>query len=58
MNNLKNKLFVLKNEDKLFHEEPDYEDLCNFPHPFRMILAGPPNVGKTFYVERSHHLKE
>jgi len=44
---LKNKLLVLPNEDKLFHEEPDYTDLCNFPHPFRLILSGPPNSGKT-----------
>ena len=44
---LKNKLIVLQNEDKIFHEECDYNDLCNFPHPFRMVLAGPPNVGKT-----------
>jgi len=44
---LKNKLIILPNEDKLFHEDPDYDNLCNFPHPFRMILAGPPNVGKT-----------
>ena len=22
-------------------------NLCNFPHPFRMILCGPPNTGKT-----------
>ena len=44
---LKNKLIVLPNDDKHFHEECDYSDLCNFPHPFRMVLAGPPNVGKT-----------
>ena len=42
-----NKLIVLPNDDKHFHEEPDYKDLGNFPHPFRLILAGPPNVGKT-----------
>ena len=46
-NKINNKLIVLPNEDKLFHEEPDYKNLCNFPHPFRMILCGPPNVGKT-----------
>ena len=44
---MKNKLFVLENEDKLFHEKPDYNDLCNFPHPFRLCCVGPPNVGKT-----------
>ena len=44
---MNNKLIVLPNEDKLFHEEPDYKNLCNFPHPFRLILCGPPNTGKT-----------
>ena len=44
---LQNKLIVLPNDDKHFHEEPDYNDLGNFPHPFRLVLAGPPNVGKT-----------
>ena len=47
MKGLKNKLFVLPNDDKHFHEECDYEDLGNFPHPFRLVLSGPPNVGKT-----------
>ena len=45
-----NKLFVIPNEDKLFHEEPDYKNLCNFPHPFRLILCGGPNSGKTNYI--------
>ena len=45
-----NKLFVIPNEDKLFHEEPDYKNLCNFSVPFRMCLCGPPNVGKTNFV--------
>ena len=44
---LKNKLIVLPNDDKHFHDDCDYTDLCNFPHPFRMVLAGPPNAGKT-----------
>ena len=43
----KNKLIVLQNEDKLFHEKVDEKNLCNFPHPFRMILCAPPNMGKT-----------
>ena len=47
MKGLKNKLIVLPNDDKHFHEEPDYEDLGNFPHPFRMVLSGSPNCGKT-----------
>ena len=44
---LHNKLVVLPNDDKHFHEQCDYSDLCNFPHPFRLVLAGSPNVGKT-----------
>ena len=44
---LKHKMFVIPNDDEHFHEECDHEDLGNFPHPFRLILAGPCNVGKT-----------
>ena len=44
---LRNELVVLPNDDKHFHEEPDYDDLGNFPHPFRMCICGPCNVGKT-----------
>ena len=47
MSNHKNKLIVIPNEDKTFHEKVDESNLCNFPHPFRMILCGPPNTGKT-----------
>ena len=47
MSNHKNKLIVIPNEDKTFHEKVDETNLCNFPHPFRMILCGPPNTGKT-----------
>ena len=42
-----NKLIILPNEDKLFHEEPDYNNLCNFSHPFRCCVVGPPNCGKS-----------
>ena len=41
MSNHKNKLIVIPNEDKTFHEKVDETNLCNFPHPFRMILCGP-----------------
>ena len=39
-----NKLIVLPNEDNKFHEEVDYTNLAKFPHPFRLILCGPPNM--------------
>ena len=44
---LPQKIVVLPNEDKKFHESVDETNLCNFPHPFRMILCGPPNTAKT-----------
>jgi len=43
-----NKLFVIKNADKGWHEKwTKKRNLCNFPHPFRMALIGPPSCGKT-----------
>ena len=44
---LKNDIIIIPNDDNKFHEDCDYDDLCNFPHPFRLILVGPPNSGKT-----------
>lgn len=43
-----NKLFRIPNKDKFFHEtwHPG-RNLLNIPHPFRAILAGPPNRGKS-----------
>lgn len=43
-----NKLFRIPNRDKFFHETwyPG-RNLLNIPHPFRAILAGPPNRGKS-----------
>ena len=38
---------MLPNEDKKFHESVDETNSCNFPHPFRMILCGPPNTVNT-----------
>ena len=43
----KNKLIVLPNADKQFHEKVDQTNLANFPHPFRLILCGTPVCGKT-----------
>ena len=48
---LPKRIIPLKNRDKAFHEAwyPD-RDWLDFPHPFRMILASKPNVGKTTVI--------
>lgn len=45
---LPQKLVVLPNPDKTFHEKwyPG-RGILNFPHPYRGVLLGPPNRGKT-----------
>ena len=49
---LPNKLIVLKNPDKKFHEAwNDSRNMLNIPHPFRCLALGPPNSGKTNVVE-------
>lgn len=47
-----NKLFIFPNSDKKFHEKwsPNRNRL-NIPHPFRAVLMGPPNSGKTLVVK-------
>ena len=57
MSNHKNKLIIIPNEDKTFHEKVDETNLCNFPHPFRMILCGPPNTGTQILFIIYHSLK-
>lgn len=51
---LPRQLIAIGNKDKEFHEswddQPDRDPL-NFPHPFRMILTGPPNTGKSTCVK-------
>lgn len=45
---LPQKLIHLPNKDKGFHEEwNDGRDPLNIPHPFRCLLNGLPNMGKT-----------
>lgn len=45
-------LVTFSNKDKNFHEVwYAGRDLCNPPHPFRMILAGPPNSGKSTCIK-------
>lgn len=47
-----NKLLHLQNPDKEFHEEwTKNRNLLNFPHPFRCVLLGPPNCGKTSLIK-------
>lgn len=45
-------LLPFPNQDKVFHEtwHPG-RDLGNFPHPYRAILAGPPNSGKSTCIK-------
>jgi hypothetical protein len=44
----KNQLVFLKNKDKDFHEKwYQGRNLLNIPHPFRALLFGSPNSGKT-----------
>ena len=50
MKNIKNKIFVIPNEDKLWHEQPS-DDLCSFPHPFRVCYIAPPNSGKSLILK-------
>ena len=51
MNKHKNKLVVIPNDDKHFHEKPDEHNLANMPHPFRMILCGPPNENYKQHID-------
>jgi hypothetical protein len=49
---LPRQLLAIRNLDKKDHETWDTAgDLLNFPHPFRGVLLGPPNCGKTTTVK-------
>jgi hypothetical protein len=49
---LPKELVAVKNLDKGFHESWKLNaDLLDFPHPFRGVLLGPPNCGKTTTVK-------
>ena len=51
-NKLEKKIYVFKNPDKTFHEKwKDGRNEMNFPHPWRAVLLGPPNSGKTLIVK-------
>ena len=47
-----NKLLILPNLDKLFfeHWNKQRKDLLNFPHPYRCLIIGPPNCGKSAII--------
>lgn len=44
-------LLPIRNADKKDHEVWTSGDILNFPHPFRGVLLGPPNCGKTTTVK-------
>lgn len=49
---LPNKILALPNPDKKFHERwYSGRNMLNFPHPWRGVFLGPPNVGKTTIVK-------
>ena len=49
---LPRQLLAVRNLDKKNHEQwVQGDDLLNFPHPFRGVLLGPPNCGKTTTVK-------
>ena len=47
---MKNKLFIMPNEDKIWHEQAS-DNLCSFPHPFRICFIAPPNAGKSLILK-------
>jgi hypothetical protein len=49
---LPKQIIALSNADKSWHEVwTPGRDLLNIPHPFRAVLMGPPNSGKTTVVK-------
>ena len=49
---LPNEIIIIPNEDKYFHETwTPGRNLLNIPHPFRCMLIGPPNSGKTLLIK-------
>lgn len=49
---LPDKLFGISNADKGWHESWDNgRNPLNIPHPYRVILAGPPGVGKSSTIK-------
>jgi hypothetical protein len=49
---LPNRILVFKNKDKKFHQYwKKGDNPLNFPHPFRMICCGEPDIGKTLTIK-------
>ncbi|MCP4395652.1 MAG: ATP-binding protein [Alphaproteobacteria bacterium] len=49
--NVHSEIAVFPNRDKTFHESWDQNrKILNIPHPFRCMLVGPPNCGKTSMI--------
>jgi len=49
---LPSEIIAFPNSDKDFHEHWEEDrDLLSFPHPFRAVLLGPPNSGKSTVVK-------
>jgi len=49
---LPNEILPIKNVDKQFHEHwGTKRNLLNIPHPFRGVLLGPPNSGKSTVIK-------
>ena len=44
-------IIALPCEDKGFHEQFDHANIGNLAHPFRCILIGSPNCGKSTIVK-------
>lgn len=52
MSKLPRKLIVIKNQDKAWHEKwKSNQDPLDLPHPFRIIVSGKPNSGKTMCIK-------
>ena len=47
---LPNKIIVIPNKDKEFHETPKKDDYGHMAHPSRIIACGPCNVGKSLIL--------
>ena len=47
-----NEIVIFENKDKNFHEKwTPGRSAASFPHPFRALLVGPPNVGKSNLIK-------
>ena len=47
-----NKIVIIPNLDKEWHELPDRNNMAHMAHPSRNIACGPPNSGKTLLLKK------